>query len=74
MVLGTPNEVYDSEQASRVLASAGEQFVQAAKDDLLDRGVLSKVVRDPTKHKPGRLLKISEVSAFSLTATVYDPP
>ena len=61
MVLGTPNEIYDSEQASRVLASVGPQYVQAAKDDLLDRGVLSKVVRDPAKHKPGRLLKISEV-------------
>ena len=63
MALGTPNEVYDPERASRLLASAGESSVRAAMSGLLEHGVISKVVRDPAKSKPGRLLKISEVCA-----------
>ena len=68
MTLSTPNEVYDSEKASQLLASVGESSVNAAAADMLERGVLSKVVRDPKKLKPGRTLKISElcVLPFSL--------
>lgn len=60
MALGTPNESYDSEAASLMLKSVGEQHVKIASTDLLDRGVLSKLVRDPSKPKPGRTLRISE--------------
>lgn len=60
MTLGTPNEDYDPEMASHLLHSIGEQSVQTATTQLLARGVLSKIVRDPGKAKPGRTLKISD--------------
>ncbi|KAF8058259.1 hypothetical protein FPV67DRAFT_1524679 [Lyophyllum atratum] len=62
MTLGTPHERYDPESASTLLRSIGEQSVSAATKNLLSRGVLSKLVRDPQKQKPGRQLKISEVN------------
>lgn len=61
MALGTPNERYDPESASTLLHNVGEQYVSPAARNLLNRGVLSKLVRDPQKQKPGRQLKISEV-------------
>jgi oxalate---CoA ligase len=61
MALGTPNERYDPEPASTLLHHVGEQYVSPAARNLLNRGVLSKLVRDPQKQKPGRQLKISEV-------------
>jgi len=61
MTLGTPNDIYDPESASQMLRSIGEDAVATATRNLLSRGVLSKLVRDPHKSKPGRLLKISEV-------------
>jgi oxalate---CoA ligase len=61
MVFGTPNESYDPSRAAALLHSVGERPVSRAKDNLLNRGVLSKVVRDPQKSKPGRTLKISEM-------------
>ena len=60
MMLGTSNDVYDPDHASRVLASVGETEVKKAVEELLEQGVASKVVRDPKKSRPGRLLKISE--------------
>lgn len=68
MVLSTPNEVYDSESASRLLTTVGEVNVTTAMVDLLERSVLSRVVRDPKKTKPGRMLKISESSVYYLHA------
>ena len=68
IALGTPNEIYDAEVASRMLASAGEAAVKVAIADLLERGMISKVVRDPTKSKPGRLMKISEVLVIHLSS------
>lgn len=62
MTLSTPNEVYDSENASRLLTSVGEDSVTTAMRDMLENGVLSRVVRDPKRAKPGRMLKISESS------------
>ena len=62
MTLSTPNEAYDSENASRLLTSVGEASVAAAMTELLENGALSRVVRDPKKIKPGRMLKISEMS------------
>lgn len=61
MVLGTPNDRYDADLASQMLHAVGEQSVSAATKNLLGHGVLSKLVRDPTKQRPGRQLKISEV-------------
>ncbi|EPQ61082.1 hypothetical protein GLOTRDRAFT_113540 [Gloeophyllum trabeum ATCC 11539] len=66
MVLGTPNEVYDSEVASRMLHDVGEEPVSAATKNMLERGVLSKLHRDPKKPKPGRSLKISDMNQNAL--------
>jgi oxalate---CoA ligase len=60
MVSGTPHESYETERASGLLRSAGDSAVDSARNNLLARGVLSKLVRDPQKQKPGRQLKISE--------------
>lgn len=66
MTLGTPNEAYDASKASNLLSAVGEA-VGVAVEELLERGVLSKLVRDPTKHRPGRTLKISDAYALSHT-------
>ena len=62
MIFGTPSEDYEPLRAADLLHSVGEeQLVLKAKDNLLSLGVLSKVVKDPNKPKPGRTLKISEM-------------
>jgi hypothetical protein len=66
MVFGTPHETYDSEVASRLLHGVGDEIVSEATRNLLNRGILSKTVRDPKKSKPGRMLKISEVYVTEL--------
>ncbi|KAF5384735.1 hypothetical protein D9757_006233 [Collybiopsis confluens] len=70
MVLGTPNEVYEPDAASALLSSVGEGNVPVAAANLLGRGVLSKLVRDPQKSQPGRLLKISEVNQNALNGVI----
>lgn len=60
MVSGTPHECYEAERASNLLRSVGDAPIDCARSNLLARGVLSKLVRDPQKQKPGRQLKISE--------------
>ncbi|KAI6046109.1 hypothetical protein EDC04DRAFT_1873655 [Pisolithus marmoratus] len=60
MVFGTPNETYDPDSGARVLRSIGKEHVSLAMSNLLSQGVLSKLVRDPKKPKPGRTLKISD--------------
>ncbi|KAI6123877.1 hypothetical protein EDD16DRAFT_611973 [Pisolithus croceorrhizus] len=60
MVFGTPNEIYDPDGGARVLRSIGKEHVSLAMSNLLSQGVLSKLVRDPKKPKPGRTLKISD--------------
>lgn len=60
MVFGTPNERYDPEAASKLLHDVGEEPIAAASKDMLNQGILSKLVRDPTKPRPGRQLKISD--------------
>lgn len=60
MVFGTPQEHYESDQGSAVLRSIDRQSVTVATENLLGRGVLSKLYRDPSKPKPGRHFKISE--------------
>ena len=42
------------------LKSIGENAVKEATKIMLDRNVLSKIVRDPSKPRPGRTLKIAE--------------
>ena len=61
MVFGTPSENYVPSIGAALLRSVGEEAVSKAKDNLLSRGVLSKVVKDPQRLKPGRTLKISEM-------------
>ncbi|GJE87719.1 hypothetical protein PsYK624_038020 [Phanerochaete sordida] len=67
MTLGTPNDAYDAQKASHLLSGVGDKVVGAVVEDLLDRNVLSKLVRDPTRHKPGRTLKISDVNQGALS-------
>ncbi|KAI0080022.1 hypothetical protein K474DRAFT_383634 [Panus rudis PR-1116 ss-1] len=66
MVLGTPNEVYDPDLASAVLKGVGEGPVAIATRELLQNKVLSKLVRDPSKPRPGRTLKISDPNQNAL--------
>lgn len=61
MTLGTPSETYDADRAASLLKSVGQEVVDVAVKDMLERGVISKLVRDPKKNKPGRLLKISDL-------------
>ncbi|KAF9056480.1 hypothetical protein BJ165DRAFT_1433822 [Panaeolus papilionaceus] len=60
MAMGTPPEQYDSDIASVLLKSRGDEPVSTAIQGMLLRGVLSKSQRDLSKQKPGRQLKISE--------------
>ncbi|KAG9314611.1 hypothetical protein JVU11DRAFT_5415 [Chiua virens] len=60
MVFGTPSEFYNPDSATRLLHSVGDQCISVARSNLLHQGVLSKLVRDPKKAKPGRMLKISD--------------
>ncbi|KAF8898469.1 hypothetical protein BD779DRAFT_11912 [Infundibulicybe gibba] len=62
MVMGSPDGSYDPEFASELLHDVGKAAVSAATHNLLNRGVLSKLVRDPQKQRPGRQLKISEIN------------
>ncbi|KZT06305.1 uncharacterized protein LAESUDRAFT_726133 [Laetiporus sulphureus 93-53] len=66
MVMGTPNDTYDAQAAAVFLSSVGENAVQAASKDLLARGVFSKIIRDPTRSRPGRALKISDSNQNAL--------
>lgn len=65
-MMGTPPERYDPALASSLLKGRGEEVIDTATRNLLSRGVLSKSQRDPTKQKPGRQLKISEVFVESI--------
>ncbi|KAL4080394.1 hypothetical protein V8B97DRAFT_1863880 [Scleroderma yunnanense] len=62
MVFGTPSELYDPDSGARLLHSVGRKPVSAAISHLLSQGVLSKLMRDPKKPKPGRTLKISDIN------------
>ncbi|PSR80716.1 hypothetical protein PHLCEN_2v6632 [Hermanssonia centrifuga] len=70
MTLGTPNESYDTDHASCLLRSAGDTSVKRAMAELLERGVVSKLVRDPSKPKPGRTLKISETNQNAIGGSI----
>ena len=70
MVFGTPNDRYNADAASALLHEFGEQTVAIAKKNLLARGVLSKLVRDPKKQRPGRRVKISDVNANALGGSI----
>lgn len=65
MVLGTPHDSYDFASGASLLQRLGEESVSVATVELINRGVLTKLVRDPQKAKPGRTLKISEMYAES---------
>ncbi|KDR85305.1 hypothetical protein GALMADRAFT_52101 [Galerina marginata CBS 339.88] len=70
MVMSTPPERYDAEEASSLLRSRGEGSIDVATKNLLSRGVLSKSQRDPQKQKPGRQLKISEGNQNALGGSI----
>ena len=60
MVIGTPNERYSVETGNQFLKRFGDDVVSSVAESMLERGVFSKIVRDPQKPKPGRSLKISD--------------
>jgi len=60
MVVGTPNERYSVETGNQLLKRFGDDAVSSVAESMLERGVFSKIVRDPRKPKPGRTLKISD--------------
>ncbi|CAL1696293.1 unnamed protein product [Somion occarium] len=66
MVLSTSKEAYDPEAAAALLKSIGEESVKTATRLMLSRNVLSKMVRDISKPRPGRTLKISDSNMYSL--------
>ncbi|KAK0465216.1 uncharacterized protein EV420DRAFT_1759926 [Desarmillaria tabescens] len=71
MALGTPLEHYDAEGASTLLRSAAEEhIVTSATKGLVSRGVLSKLVRDHHRQKPGRQLKISDANLAALGGSI----
>ncbi|KAJ7593112.1 hypothetical protein C8J56DRAFT_1013301 [Mycena floridula] len=70
MVFGTPQEDYSADAGSRLLKTFGQDLVNSVTKNLLTRGVLSKLVRDPQKQKPGRQLKISEPNQNALGGNV----
>ncbi|KAG1730414.1 uncharacterized protein EDB91DRAFT_786767 [Suillus paluster] len=71
MVFGMPTEHYDADLSAKMLHSAGDQSVSLATSNLLRRGVLSKVVRDPKKMKPGRTLKISDINLNAIGGPIH---
>ncbi|KAG1841331.1 hypothetical protein DFJ58DRAFT_845058 [Suillus subalutaceus] len=71
MVFGMSTEHYDADLAAELLHSAGDQSVSLATSNLLRRGVLSRVVRDPKKMKPGRTLKISDVNLNAIGGLIH---
>lgn len=66
MVFGTPNERYKPDMAANLLRDIGQDAVSSATKSLLERGVLSKHIRDPKREKPGRRLKISDANQNAL--------
>jgi len=60
MVVGTPSERYSVETGNQLLKKFGDDVVSSVAESMLERGVFSKIVRDPRKPKPGRTLKISD--------------
>ncbi|EIN13408.1 hypothetical protein PUNSTDRAFT_139959 [Punctularia strigosozonata HHB-11173 SS5] len=60
MVFGAPASTYSPQKASETLRSVGQAAVTTATHNLLARGVLTKVNRDPSKPKPGRSMRISD--------------
>jgi oxalate---CoA ligase len=67
MTLATPNEIYDADCAAELLKSVGQEAVDIAVKGMLERGVISKLVRDPKKNKPGRQLKIADQCGFPVS-------
>ena len=64
MVLSTPSEHYNQNRASALLEGLSDETVSRASTILLDFGVLSKVVYDPNKSRPGKMLRISDMFVY----------
>jgi hypothetical protein len=52
------------ETANQLLKRFGDDAVSSVAESMLERGVFSKIVRDPKKPKPGRPLKVSDQYVF----------
>ena len=61
IVVGTPNDTYEEDEAAMVLQQIVEKNVEKAMNNLLSRNILSKLVRQRNCAIPGWTLKISEV-------------
>ncbi|KAI0786110.1 hypothetical protein C8Q75DRAFT_304194 [Abortiporus biennis] len=72
MALGTPSDVYDPDVAAALLKSVGDEPVRKATVSMLDRGILSRIVRDPSKARPGRTLRISEANQNALGGSISE--
>ncbi|KAF6766510.1 hypothetical protein DFP72DRAFT_866743 [Ephemerocybe angulata] len=70
MTMGSPHESYNCDNASTLLRSVGEEVVSKATQNMLGKGILSKSQRDPTKHRPGRQLKISDSNQNAMGGTI----
>ncbi|KAF4572584.1 hypothetical protein EYR36_007092 [Pleurotus pulmonarius] len=70
MVFGTPNERYKPDMGANLLRDIGQDAVSSATKSLLERGVLSKHIRDPKREKPGRRLKISDANQNALGGSI----
>ena len=60
IVVGTPNDTYEEDEAAMVLQQIVEKNVEKAMNNLLSRNILSKLVRQRNCAIPGRTLKTSE--------------
>lgn len=72
---GTPADRYNAEKASSLLRDLGPgqdplQIVALAQKHLQDAGVLSKLVYDPKKPRPGRTFKISEANSNAIGGVI----
>ncbi|EJD04259.1 uncharacterized protein FOMMEDRAFT_106841 [Fomitiporia mediterranea MF3/22] len=70
MVIGTPDESYDSNRAAALLHGIGEDEISTAMENLLSRNVFSKMNRDPSRLVPGRTVKISEMNQNALSGPI----
>ncbi|VDB93398.1 unnamed protein product [Peniophora sp. CBMAI 1063] len=75
MIYATPADRYNTERAQSLLLDLGQgpdahQAVALAQKRLQDLGVLSKLVYDPKKPKPGRTMKISEANSNAIGGVI----
>ncbi|KZV74696.1 hypothetical protein PENSPDRAFT_741986 [Peniophora sp. CONT] len=75
MTFSTPADRYSTDRANALLRDLGPpqdnpQIVALAQKNLQDLGVVSKLVYDPKKPRPGRTMKISEANSNAIGGTI----